>query len=1144
MQLTEADHHLARVMLEQRLVDQNGLRHLAYQAQQEGLSFQQIVQRSGLWPQQQNTTPTNDHTGTQVDPPAPAPAKNVVFGTHFGASSSPIQAVPVSQPPPVQASGVGSGAYTLATVQELPSEQLLAASSKQDITAVQAQQSASSSISADNVLTINQSQPDSHGVANSLSDTQGSIPSQVKELKNLGPYEVVGELGRGAMGVVYKARHTGLDRICALKVLISGEDASVNSLNRFVAEAKTAARLDDHPHIVKVLDSGHVDRMYFMAMELVEGLSLQKLIDADKVKPKAGARVVADIADALDYAHERGVIHRDIKPDNILIDLNSTPMLNDFGVAKAAEESGQTMTGVVMGTLAFMAPEQAEDSKNVDARSDIYGLGAVLYTIITKRPPHIGTTAANVMASLMTREPPLPSSLNKDLDPDLEKIVMKSLERDPSKRFQSAGQLRDALNAYRKGESGLLERLVPSPAKKKPNKLIPLIAGVGLVLVLSVMGFLLFGPKDKSEQISDTGTLAKNTKPADSTQTSPGPKTPPEPKPQADVDQAADVAPKRPAAGPLTLALTSPTNLAVSTTKNTLMVEGKVEPATATITISGKSIPVKNGRFSSPVGLPEGRSSIEVIAAVDGQTDKSMTIKVTCDSVRPVVSLIRPKPGIINYSNVRVGVLMMSFSEPIEDIEINGKSPKFFRVKKRRRALPTEFRQKLALPEGQHRFEIVAIDRAGNKSLPVKTTLCIDLTAPKILVDNASFKSIDGAFEVMVRIEDATKVKLSLGGKELTATDTNTYKVQFSPNDRNSTQLKAIDEAGNVSTKTLAPPLVLLRDHTKWSAASKEAQDLEIALVEQFLGEAFKRGDTKLYICNKSKYRIAQFSHVKTGMIFHLLPGGNYSMGSSDANAEAIRKLAQALPGGGRNADSIVATEQPQHQVKVLPFLIGRYEVSIAQWKKLPDVGGKPKRGSSSRPMHDLSWSQANSWCRKMGDGFRLPSESEWEYACRANTKTLYYWSDRFDKSYVWHRKPAKPKKRKRPKRPRPPKKGPFGKGPPGGFPDGPDDFEGPPDLSDFKIKLQSVTSHSNKDNGFGLVNMLGNVWEWCEDSYHTNYRGGPYNHEPRRGIQKYVKRGGSVANLPLICRPGFRDMNAPLPIPGPVGFRVAISLP
>ncbi|MDF1664854.1 MAG: SUMF1/EgtB/PvdO family nonheme iron enzyme, partial [Planctomycetota bacterium] len=760
-----------------------------------------------------------------------------------------------------------------------------------------------------------------------------------------------------------------------------------------------------------------------------------------------------------------------------------------------------------------------------------------------------GKTAANVMASLMTREPPLPSSLNKDLDPDLEKIVLKALERDPSKRFQSAGQLRDALNAYRKGESGLLERLVPSPVKKKPNKLIPLAAGVGLVLVISVMGFLLFGPKEKSEQTSDIGAVAKVTPSDTAEKGSPAPEQKAAPRPANLVEKAPEPIPKPAATVPIQMKLDKPVNLAVDTTKNTLEVEGTVEPSNAKITISGKSIPVKDGRFSSPVNLPEGRSSIKIVASVEGQADKSMIIKVTCDSVKPVINLIRPKAGIINYTNVRVGFLQMKFSEPIANIEINGKSPPLFK-KRRRRIAPLDFRQKLALPEGRHEFSLVAIDYAGNRSLPAKSTLVIDLTSPKIVVDNTSFKNVDGVFEVTVRIEDKTPVKLTLGGKELAANDSNTYKVQFSPKDPNSTLLRAIDAAGNVTTKTLAPPLVLLRDHTKWSEASNEAQDLEIALVAQFLGEAFKRGDTQFFSCKKSKYRLAEFIHLKTGMVFHLLPGGTYSMGTNNQGADVLKKLAAELPGGGQKADRVVGTEQPQHTVTLPPFLIGRYEVSISQWKKIPNMGGNPSKGSLSRPMHDLSWAQAKSWCEKVGNGFRLPSESEWEYACRANTKTLYYWSDKFEKSYVWHRKPAKLTNKKRPKNPKPmgPGKGPGrrgpGMGPPGGLPRGPADNEGPPDLSDFKIKLQSITSRSSKDNGFGLVNMLGNVWEWCEDSYHTNYNGGPTNQEARRGIQLHVKRGGSVANVPLVCRPGFRDMRAPLPIPGPVGFRVAISLP
>lgn len=1146
MQLTEADHHLARVMLEQRLVDQNGLRHLAYQAQQEGLTFQQVVQRSGLWPRQQNANPVNDNMGTQVE--APAPTKNVVFGTHFGDPKASAPQVPAHpQITPTVANASGSDAYSVATVQGLPSSELLAASQNPAITPVAvAPENPYPSDAAESAVPLNQHSASSP-VDNSMSDTQGGPGQDPKELKSLGPYEILGELGRGAMGVVYKARHTGLDRICALKVLISGEDASVNSLSRFVAEAKTAASLDDHPHIVKVLDSGQVDRLYYMAMELVEGLSLQKLIDADKVKPKAGARVVADIADALAYAHEKGVIHRDIKPDNILIDLQSTPKLNDFGVAKAAEESGQTMTGVVMGTLAFMAPEQAEDSKNVDARSDIYGLGAVLYTLITKRPPHVGTTAANVMASLMTREPPRPSSLNKEIDPDLERIVLKALERDPSKRFQNAGQLRDALNAYRKGELGLLDRLVPNKGgRKKPNKLLPLMAGVGLVLVLSVMGFVLFGPEKKSGQSTAGDLIASKgdeKKPSE-------PKAKPKPEAQPGVEAmtepkaAPKKEPKAVASLPLSFELTKPTSLDVKTQKKSLQVEGRLGPEGAQLTIGGKTIPVENGRFSTPVTLPEGRSSITVVASVEGQKAVSKTIKVACDSVPPVVTLQRLKANAVNYANVRAGVLRLSFSEPIEDIEINGKRPPLFRAKRRRRNGPLEFRKKLMLPEGRHDFLIVVYDRAGNKSAPVKTSLVIDMTAPKIIVDEASFKSVDGVFEVVVRVDDATPVTLTLGGQALTPREDKSYLVRYSPGEAKSAVLKAVDKLGYETTKSLSPPLVLLKDHRKWKTAAKDAQDLEIDLVKQRLGAAYKWMETKLYSCGKSKYRIASFRHEKTGVLFHLLPGGTYLMGTSSGQGEVISKLAEALPGGGRNSDKILATEQPQHSVTLPPFLMGRYEVSMAQWDKVKGVGDSRIKGvPSSRPIHNIDWQQAKRWCELVGDGFRLPSESEWEYACRANTQSVYYWGDRFDKSYVWFRKASKAKKRKRPKPPR--FKGPPGGGPPGFPPKGPPpELESEPDLSDFKIKLNSATSHSSKDNGFGLVNMLGHVWEWCEDSYHTNYRGGPTTEAPRRGPVQHVKRGGSLTNVPLICRPGFRDVKVPLPIPGPVGLRVAVSLP
>ncbi|MDF1666081.1 MAG: serine/threonine-protein kinase, partial [Planctomycetota bacterium] len=499
MQLTDADRNLARVMLEQRLVDQNGLRQLAFQAEQQGISFEQIVQNSGLWPQQGHAhkprrassklvmeNSLKHEFGASPNPnqqntPAPAPETNKVYTTLPSALT--VQGVPASELMKMHSAPPQAPAPTAAPGNDPGTDYGSATPSTKNHGSSQGSSHGSSTPSTNSgTAKRTGSQNGSAGINNSLVDTSsGNIKRVAGELKNLGPYEIVGELGRGAMGIVYKAKHSRLNRFCALKVLIAGEDASESALQRFVSEAQIAVSLDKHPNIVKVLDSGQFDRICYMAMELVEGLSLDSLIKADKVTPKAGARVLADIADALQYAHDMGIIHRDIKPDNILIDRKSISKLNDFGVAKSLEESGGTMTGVVMGTLAYMAPEQAENSKNVDVRSDVYGLGSVLYTIMTKRPPHIGESAANIMASLMTREPPRPSTINKEIDDKLEKICLKALAKNPDKRFQTAGAFRDALNAYRKGEFGLLESLVPETADSghnDVNKKVMLIAGI------------------------------------------------------------------------------------------------------------------------------------------------------------------------------------------------------------------------------------------------------------------------------------------------------------------------------------------------------------------------------------------------------------------------------------------------------------------------------------------------------------------------------------------------------------------------------------------------------------------------------------------------------------------------------------------
>lgn len=263
--------------------------------------------------------------------------------------------------------------------------------------------------------------------------------------EQLGAYEVLEELGRGGMGVVYKARHKDLDRTVALKVLNSHSSPSQDAVDRFLTEGKIAAKLDDHENIARVLDCGRVDGYSYLAMEFVDGCTFSDLIRRESVSLSEGLEIIISVASALEYAHRKGVIHRDLKPENVLIDKAGKALLTDFGVAKRLHDSKATVTGAIMGTLHFMAPEQAEDASRIDERSDVYGLGAMLYNLLTGRPPHTGQSAPSVLASLLTREPPKPRSLNDQISPALEELCMKALSRKPEGRFQSIEDMRKSL---------------------------------------------------------------------------------------------------------------------------------------------------------------------------------------------------------------------------------------------------------------------------------------------------------------------------------------------------------------------------------------------------------------------------------------------------------------------------------------------------------------------------------------------------------------------------------------------------------------------------------------------------------------------------------------------------------------------------
>jgi serine/threonine-protein kinase len=269
----------------------------------------------------------------------------------------------------------------------------------------------------------------------------------------LGDYELEEELGRGAMGVVYKAWEPALQRYVALKMMLGGEQAAPAEVSRFRSEAQAAAGLS-HRHIVPVYHVGESDSRLFFSMKYVEGTTLAALVRQGPLQPRRAARYLTAISRAVQHAHEHGILHRDLKPSNVLIDGEDQPVVTDFGLAKRVEGGASlTGTGVIVGTPSYMAPEQAAGSPGqVGPASDVYSLGAILYELVTGRPPFQAASVVEVLLMVRGEEPVPPRRLNPAIDADLELICLKCLEKRPSHRYASAAALADDLEAFLQSE--------------------------------------------------------------------------------------------------------------------------------------------------------------------------------------------------------------------------------------------------------------------------------------------------------------------------------------------------------------------------------------------------------------------------------------------------------------------------------------------------------------------------------------------------------------------------------------------------------------------------------------------------------------------------------------------------------------------
>lgn len=481
------------------------------------------------------------------------------------------------------------------------------------------------------------------------------------DFMNYGRYQIVKEVGRGSMGVVYEAQDPTIDRVVALKVLRQDRITTESFVKRFLKEAKVIGRLS-HPSIVTIHDVGEDQGTVYIAMEFLEGTPLSDIMKDKQLDPPLVADIGAQIAETLEYAHQRGVIHRDIKPSNIIVQPDGRIKITDFGIAHIEDPSAtlQTQAGEIMGTPAYMSPEQVQ-GQPIDGRSDIFSLGVILYEMSTgQRPFGKGKSLATIFNEIMQLTPEEPFRASPLIPHKMSDTIMKALGKEPDARFQTGREMADALH-HALEEEQAPEPLVPQEAAPKRSYAKPVIGIFALSVAAAGIAYLLMG-----RPTANKGNLAERpvaAKPAEQRviPASPAPpdsvkKPAPEPVPPKPVatPPPTPAAPIPPPSHPVTKAPLAPA-IPVAPIKTAVPPKEPIAPTAATKPLpkfaflkiqtvpKGATVHVNSDmKGKSPLRLKLGLGEYQVRISFPGYRDSEQTVKLEKMTGYPLTVKLKP----------------------------------------------------------------------------------------------------------------------------------------------------------------------------------------------------------------------------------------------------------------------------------------------------------------------------------------------------------------------------------------------------------------------------------------------------------------------------------------------------------------------